>query len=115
MPIVVKLYELGLVYGPDTQLTLHCADQGRALEEGAGEGLQNLGESSLATSDRIMEPDHGDVFLACALLGLHQSGCAIDADNWLRSTLVIQVSPKAFLEEGDTLKQPVTRGSSVPE
>jgi hypothetical protein len=45
--LVVELDELGLVDGANTELTLDGRDEGRALEEGSGEGLEAAGEGLL--------------------------------------------------------------------
>lgn len=79
--IIVELNKLALVDRTNTQLALDGRDQGRALEKSTGEGLEGLRKSSLATRDRVMESDDADVLLTGTLLGLDESGRAINANN----------------------------------
>ena len=79
--VVVELDQLALVDGADAQLALDGRDEGRALEQGAREGLEGLGEGRLAAGDGVVEADDGDVLLTSALLGLDEAGRAVNADN----------------------------------
>lgn len=80
--VVVELDQLALVNGADTELALDGRDEGRALEEGTGEGLEGLGKGSLAAGNLVVEADDGHVLLTGTLLGLDEAGGAVNADNW---------------------------------
>lgn len=80
--IVVELDQAALVDGSDTELALDGGDERGALEEGARELLESLGKGGLAALDLVMETDDADVLLAGTLLGLDESGGAVNADNW---------------------------------
>lgn len=79
--VVVELDQLALVDRADTQLALDGRNEGRALEESTGEGLESLGESGLAAGDGVVEADNGNVLLTGTLLGLDEAGGAVNADN----------------------------------
>ncbi len=79
--VVVELDQLALVDRADTQLALDGRDEGRALEQRAREGLEGLGKGGLAAGDGVVEADDGNVLLTGALLGLDETGGAIDADD----------------------------------
>jgi hypothetical protein len=79
--VVVELDQLALVDRADTQLALDGRNEGRALEEGTGEGLEGLGESRLAAGDGVVETNNGNVLLTGTLLGLDEAGGAVNADN----------------------------------
>jgi hypothetical protein len=79
--VVVELDQLALVDRADTQLALDGGNKGRALEQGAGEGLESLGKGGLAAGDGVVEADDGNVLLTSTLLGLDEAGGAVDADN----------------------------------
>lgn len=78
--VVVKLDELAVVNGADAELTLDGRDEGRALEQGAGQGLDRAAELLLRVEGAV-EAEDADVFLACALLTLDEAGGAVDADG----------------------------------
>lgn len=61
--LVVELDELGLVDGTDTELTLDGRDEGRALEEGSGEGFEAASEGLLGLEGGV-EADNADVLLS---------------------------------------------------
>lgn len=79
--LVVELDELTLVDGTDTQLALDGGDQRRSLEQGTSEGLEGTGELCLATGELVVQSDDGNIFLSGALLGLDETGGAVDADD----------------------------------
>jgi len=87
--VVVKLDQLGLVDGTDTELTLDGRDQRRALEESTGQGLEGLGELLLRL-DGVVEAEDADVLLTGTLLGLDQAGGAVNADNQASSDLGVE-------------------------
>lgn len=79
--VIVKLNQLALVDGSDTQLSLDGGNQRRALEQGTGEGLEGAGELGLAARQLVVETNDGNVLLSGSLLGLDQASRAIDTDN----------------------------------
>jgi hypothetical protein len=91
MALVVKLEELGLVDGSNTELTLDSGDQGGTLEESTSEGLKGTRERLLVRKS-IVKTDDADVFLSGALLRLDKTGGTVDADNETTSDLGIQGS-----------------------
>jgi hypothetical protein len=109
--VVVELDQLALVDRTDTELALDGRDEGRALEQGTGQGLEGLGESSLTAGDGVVEADDGNVFLTSTLLGLDETGSAVDADN---CQFVSRLENRRHARN-HILKQPVTLGSRVPE
>jgi len=80
--VVVELNQLALVDRADTELALDGRNEGRALEKGAREGLEGLGERSLAAGDGVVEANDGNVLLTGALLGLDEASSAVNADDW---------------------------------
>lgn len=88
--VIVKLVEVALVDGTDTELTLDGGDQGRTLEESTGEGLQSATELSLATGDLVVETDNANVLLTSTLLGLDQTSSTVNADDQAASDLRIK-------------------------
>lgn len=88
--IVVELDELALVDAPDTQLALDSRDQRRPLEQSAGQGLEGLGEGGLAAGNGVVETDDGNVFLSGSLLGLDETGRAVDTNNQASGDLGIE-------------------------
>lgn len=62
--LVVELDKLGLVDGTDTKLTLDGRDEGRALEEGSGEGLEGASEGLLGLESSV-KADNANVLLSC--------------------------------------------------
>lgn len=79
--VVVELDELALVDGSDTEHTLDGGDQGRALEERTGEGLERTRELRPAAGQLIVQADHGDVLFSGTLLRLDEASGAVDADD----------------------------------
>lgn len=88
--LVVELVNLALVDGPNTELALDGGDQGRTLEQRTGQGLQSASELGLAAGDLVMETDHANVFLSGALLGFHETGGTVDADDQASSHLRVE-------------------------
>lgn len=90
MSVIVKLDELALVDGSDTELSLNGRDQRRALEESTSEGLEGTSELGLATRQLVMETDDSHVFLSSTLLGLDETSSAVDTDDQASSDLGIE-------------------------
>lgn len=88
--VIVKLDELALVDGSDTELSLDGGDQRRALEESTGQGLEGAGELGLATGQLVVEADDSNVFLSGTLLGLDETSRTVDANNQTTGDLGIK-------------------------
>jgi len=88
--VIVELDELALVDGSDTELTLDGRDQGGTLEQRTGESLESAGELSLATGQLVVEADDSHVLLSSTLLGLDETGGAVNADNQAARDLGIE-------------------------
>ena len=95
--VVVKLDELALVDGTDTQLALDGRNERRALEQGTRELLQGLGELGLAAGDLVVEADDADVLLSGALLRLDEARGTIDTDNQAPGDLGVEGTAVAGL------------------
>jgi hypothetical protein len=92
LPLVVKLVEVALVDGTDTKLTLNGRDQRRTLEKRTGEGLESARKLRLAARELVMEADDANVLLSGTLLGLDETGGAVNADNQTSSDLGVEGS-----------------------
>lgn len=95
--VIVKLNQLALVDGSDTQLSLDGGNQRRALEKGTGEGLEGAGELGLAARQLVVETNDGNVLLSGSLLGLDQSSGSIDTDNQTSRDLGVEGTAVAGL------------------
>ena len=80
MSVVVELNQFQIVDGTDTELTFNGGNEWGTLEEGTGKGFQGLCEFLLGF-DGIVEAEDGNVLLSGALLRLHETGCAVNADD----------------------------------
>lgn len=90
MSVIVELKELALVDGSDTKLTLNSGDQGRSLEKCTGQRLESPSELGFASGDLVVETDHANIFLSCALLRLNQAGRTIDTDDQASGNLRVK-------------------------
>lgn len=97
MSVIIKLVELALVNGSDTQLSLDGRDQRWTLEESTSKGLKSSCELCLTTWELVVKSDHTNVFLSGSLLRLHESGRAIDTDDQATSNLGIKSSTVSSL------------------
>lgn len=88
--VIVKLNELALVNGSDTQLTLDGRDQGRTLEQSTSKGLECASELRLAARQLVVEADDANVFLSGTLLRFDETGGTVNADNQASSDLGIE-------------------------
>lgn len=61
--LFIKFEQLGFVDGPNAKLTFYGGDEGRALEEGAGEGLERTGQGR-RIGEGSMETEYTYVFLS---------------------------------------------------
>lgn len=90
VPLIVKLVELALVDGTDTELALDSRDQGRALEKSTSQGLQSASELSLTAGDLVVEANHANVFLPGTLLRFNEASRAVDTHNQTSSNLRVK-------------------------
>lgn len=80
VPFLIVIEQLAVVHGAHSQLTLDRRNERRPLEQSAAQLLQallNLGHRV----DLRMQLEHGHVLFAGALLRLHQTRGAIDAND----------------------------------
>jgi hypothetical protein len=117
LSLVVELVKLALVDGSDTELSLDGRDKRRALEESTGEGLEGAGELLLATGELVVKSDDTDVLLTSTLLGLDQTGGAVNADDQTSSDLGIEstgvtstLATENALDPGDDFVRRGVRG-----
>lgn len=90
MAFVVKLVQLALVDGTDTELALDSRDKRRALKEGTSESLESTGELRFSSWDLVVESYDADVLLSGALLRLDKTSGTVDADNQTSSNLGVK-------------------------
>lgn len=95
--VIVELDELGLVDGSDTELSLDGRNQGRALEEGTSEELEDAGKLCLATGNLVVESHDGNILLSGTLLGLDQSCGTVDANDEASGNFGIESTTVASL------------------
>lgn len=104
MPVIVELVQFAFVDSADAQLALDGRDERRALEQSAREGFQGARELRLSARQGVVEADYAHIFLAGALLGLHETGSAIDAHYETAGDFRIEGSAMAsFLDPGRAL------------
>ena len=95
--LIVELDDLALVDAADAQLALDGGNEGRALEQSAGEGLESASELGLAALDLVVQADDADVLLSGTLLGLDEASGAVDADDEAAGDLGIEGTAVAGL------------------
>jgi hypothetical protein len=117
LALVVELEELARVDGADTELPLDSGDERRALEERTSEGLKSARELGLSTRELAVQTEDCNIFLSGTLLALHETGCAVDADNQTSSDLGIEsagvtsaLNTEHALEPGDDFVRGRVRG-----
>ena len=71
----------GRTYTADTELALDGGNQGRALEQGTGQGLEGAGDLGLAAGHLAVQARDTDVLLAGTLLRLDEASGAVHANN----------------------------------
>lgn len=102
MSIVIKLEKLALVDGSDTELTLDGRNQRRTLEQGTSESLHGLSELLFIVKSIVKTKD-AHVLLTSTLLGLDQTGGAVDTDDQTSSDFGIESTTVAsFLDAKNT-------------
>lgn len=87
--LVVEFEELELVNSSHTELTLDGRDQWGALEESTSQGLHGASKLGLRL-DLVVKAEHADVLLSGTLLGLDETGGAVNADNQASGDLRIE-------------------------
>ena len=92
LALVVELEELAGVDGADTELSLDSRNKRRALEESTSESLEGARELCLSTGELAVQTEDCNIFFSCALLALHETGGAVNADNQTSSDLGIESS-----------------------
>lgn len=90
LPLIVKLVQLALVDGSNTELTLDSRNERRSLEKSSGEGLKSTRKLRLATRKLVVQADDAHILLSGTLLGLDETGGAVDADNETASDLGVK-------------------------
>ena len=104
--VVVKLDELALVDGSDSELTLDGRDERRTLEESTGEGLEGAGKLGLAAGQLVVEADDGNILLTSTLLGLDETGGTVDADDEAAGNLGVEGTAVAGLLDAEDAAEP---------
>ena len=79
--VIVEFEEFALMDGADAELALDGGDERGTLEECSGECLQRACERSFAARELVVESDDCDVFFAGTLLGLDETGGAVETDD----------------------------------
>jgi hypothetical protein len=74
----------------DTELALDGGNERGALEESSGERLKGARELRLASRQLVVQADDADILLSGSLLGLDETGGAVDADNETTSDLGVE-------------------------
>ena len=92
LPLIVEFVKLALVNGSDTELALDGGDERGTLEESTSESLEGTRELGLATRKLVVQANNADVFLSSTLLGLDETGSAVNAHNQASSDLRIEGS-----------------------
>lgn len=77
-------------YTANTELALDGGNQGRALEQGTGQGLEGTGDLGLAAGDLAVQACNTHVLLTGTLLRLDQARGTVNADNQTTSDLGIK-------------------------
>lgn len=97
LPFIVKLAQLALVDGSDTELALDGRNEGRTLEESSRESLEGASKLGLAAWQFVMEANDTHVFFSSTLLGLDQTSGAINANNKASCDLGVESSAVSSL------------------
>jgi len=90
LALVVEFEKLARVDGADTELPLHGRDERGALEESTSESIKGASELGLSTRELAVQTEDCNIFLSGALLALHETGRAVDADNQTSSDLGVE-------------------------
>jgi hypothetical protein len=97
LPLVVKLVQLALVDGSDTELTLDGGNERRSLEQSTSKGLEGARKLRFAAGKLVVHADDTDILLSGSLLGLDETGRAVDADDEAASDLGVKGTTVASL------------------
>jgi len=76
--------------GSDTELTLDGGNERGALEESSGERLKGTRKLRLASRELVVHANDADILLSGSLLGLDETGSAINADDEATSDLGVE-------------------------
>jgi hypothetical protein len=113
VPLLIKLEQVALVHSPDPQLALHGRDERWPLEKRAGHGLQRTRERG-RIRERVVQAKDTDILLTCAHVvrlsmraSCRERGKNAPAPCWDLTSRVARSM--------QTIRQPVTLGSRVPE
>tara|TARA_R110002003_G_scaffold239_1_gene17188 strand:+ start:27146 stop:27544 length:399 start_codon:yes stop_codon:yes gene_type:complete len=97
LPLIVEFVELALVDGSDTELSLDGRNKRRALEEGTSEGLERARKLRFAAGQLVVQADDAHVLFSGTLLGLDETGRAVNADDEAACDLGIEGTAVASL------------------
>jgi hypothetical protein len=103
LPLIVELVQLALVDCSDTQLTLDSRNERWPLEQSTSEGLEGARKLCLATRQLVVQTNDTHVLLSGTLLGLYETGGAINADDETASDLGIKGTAVASLLNSVTI------------
>lgn len=92
LPLVIKLVQLALVDGSNTELTLDGGNERGTLEESSGERLKGTRKLGLASGKLVVHANDADILLSGSLLGLDETSGTIDADDKATSDLGVKSS-----------------------
>jgi hypothetical protein len=90
LPLVVKFVQLALVDSSDTKLTLDGGNERWALEESSGERLKGTRKLCLASGKLVVHANDANILFSGSLLGLDETGGAVNADDEATSDLGIE-------------------------
>jgi hypothetical protein len=74
----------------DTELALDGGNERWALEESSGERLEGARKLRLTSGQLVVQTNNADILLSGSLLGLDETGGAVDADNETTSDLGVE-------------------------
>lgn len=106
--VIIKLDQLALVDGSNTELTLDGRDQRGTLEERAGQGLESTGELGLATGQLVVKANDCNILLSSTLLGLDKTSSAVNANDQATSDLGIKGTAVTSLLHSNQRKKKVS-------
>jgi hypothetical protein len=90
LSLVVELVQLALVDGTDTELTLDGRNERWSLEESTGKGLEGARKLRLASGQLVVHANDADILFSGSLLGLDETGRAVDANDKAASDLGVK-------------------------
>lgn len=90
LPLIVVLVQLALVDGSDTELTLNGRNEWGSLEQSSRQCFQSARKLRLAPRQLVVQADNAHILFSSSLLGLDETGGAVDADNQTTSDLGVE-------------------------